>query len=178
VGGGTPSTPSGSVRFSQNHSGTFNPSTCLLSRGSCSVLFTPSPGREGQVSITAVYGGNRDHLASSSSVTGALSAVTRPTNASVSCVASQAAASTQISCTATVTDSGAGTAIEPTGTVNFHSSIAGTFSSTSCSLLSGSCSVTFTPSNVVTMPFIEITATYSGDGDHGGSSASTTIQAT
>src|SRR5439155_398657 len=82
------------------------------------------------------------------------------------------------SCTATVTDTGPGTAITPTGTVSFASSGAGTFGSSSCGLSgsgnSATCSVTYTPSAVGTHT---ITASYSGDTTHAMSSGTTVVTA-
>lgn len=60
-----PSTPTGSVSFSSNHSGTFSPSSCKLAPASqpgvasCSVSYTPYVG--GSHTITASYGGDSKH---------------------------------------------------------------------------------------------------------------------
>src|SRR5206468_1620470 len=82
-------------------------------------------------------------------------------------------------CTATVVDtSGAGSST-PAGSVAFtRTGAAGTFSATSCTLVSGSCSVTFTPSAAGTAT---ISGTYTpSDSVHAGSTSVTngTVTAT
>ena len=92
--------------------------------------------------------------------------VAHGSSTSLACIGKHAKGSL-ITCTATVTDSGPGTAVTPTGTVAFSSNKAGSFSSTTCSL-SGSgatatCVVTFTPSKA---GLYRITASYGGDAGH------------
>lgn len=66
----------------------------------------------------------------------------------------------------------------PTGTISWSDgNIGGSFSSTSCALLSGSCIISYTPpTNFVTD--ITINANYAGDGTHSKSSSIATIKAT
>ena len=74
----------------------------------------------------------------------------------------------QSSCTITVTSSGS-----PTGTVDsFSSSGSGNFGSPSCTLSSGSCSVTYTPTSTVGSPHT-IGATYEGDSSNSPSASRT-----
>lgn len=84
---------------------------------------------------------------------------------SVGCVPEGVAAGTPTTCTAKVsdTDSG-GFSRSPTGTVTFSGQALGlgTFSSTTCILSSGSCSVTYTP-NLGTIGRVNMTAAYGGD---------------
>src|SRR5262249_42392197 len=59
-------TPGGTVSFSTNASGSFSPSTsCTLAAGSCTVSYTGNA--VGSHTITAAYGGDADHTASSGS---------------------------------------------------------------------------------------------------------------
>jgi alpha-tubulin suppressor-like RCC1 family protein len=53
-------TPTGTVTWSGGV-GTFSSSTCTLSAGRCSVIFTPAPGSPGTQAITASYGGDGSH---------------------------------------------------------------------------------------------------------------------
>jgi hypothetical protein len=63
------STPSGSVGFSSSGSGSFSASSCALSGSGasarCSVSYTPSSRGAGSQTITAGYGGDGSHQASS-----------------------------------------------------------------------------------------------------------------
>lgn len=49
--------------------GTFTPSTCILSYGTCFVTFTPSSNTVGYVALTASYPGDGSHYISSGSTT-------------------------------------------------------------------------------------------------------------
>jgi len=97
-----------------------------------------------------------------------------PTTMTVGCSPTPVAVNAQTACTATVTDTTAGTPVTPTGSVTFGSSGAGTFSSASCSLsgtgATASCLVGYTPA-----PGTEgtqtITVNYLGDSIHLGSLA-------
>jgi hypothetical protein len=176
-GSTTSALPSGTVTFSAAN-GDFTPgASCQLSAGSCTVSFTPSRGSEGSISIGAGYSGDENHLASAASPI-TVTATTRSVTVSVVCSPASTLPFSNTTCTATVIDSDSGNAIDPSGTVSFNASVTGVFSPTSCTLSSGSCSVTFTPPGVSTSTTIQITATYSGDTDHSGGSDSTTIQAT
>jgi hypothetical protein len=63
--------------------------------------------------------------------------------------------------------------------VTFSASISGgTFSSTTCTLSAGSCSVTYTPPLLLTSTTITITATYAGDPVHSGGSGHTDVHVT
>jgi hypothetical protein len=166
--GGATETPTGTITFSASPAdGTFSATTCNLSGGSCHVNFTPNTATS--ITITASYGGDGDHLTSSGSTT---LSVKRPTSTTLSCV-SPVLVNHGSTCTVTVTDTGGSGATTPTGTVTFSASPAdGTFSATSCTLSSGSCSVTFTPNTVTT---ITITASYGGDSVHSTSSGTSSI---
>lgn len=82
-------------------------------------------------------------------------------------------------CTVTVTDQADQTNYA-TGSITFGISTYGaygTFTPSTCTLLSGSCSVTFTPSDN-TVGYVGLTASYPGDGSHYISSGKTTIDIT
>ncbi len=83
-----------------------------------------------------------------------------PTSTSVSCSPLSVSVGSPSTCTATVTGN------SPTGTVTFSTSTGDTsqFSSTTCSLSSGSCQVTYTPSSS-TSP-VAITGSYGGDSNN------------
>jgi hypothetical protein len=101
----------------------------------------------------------------------------RPTRTDVSC--DPLTVGISASCTATVTDTGAGTPTTPTGTVNWSSTAGGTFVPNPCALNPtatagvASCSVSYTPSSAGSA---QITATYSGDLTHEGSEGRATVQ--
>jgi hypothetical protein len=177
------------VTFSSSSSGSFSPSnTCTLtstssSMSSCSVSYTPNSGREGTHVITGTYSGDSTH--SGSSGTFNLDVNKRTTSTSVSCSASMLTDHHSTPCTATVTDTSPGTAITPSGTVDWKSTGSGTFSpvpgNTNPCTLSGvpksgiaTCTVTYTASPGT--PLLHtITGTYSGDTDHFKSSDTTPI---
>jgi hypothetical protein len=98
-----------------------------------------------------------------------------PTITTVTCSPATPYVGTVVTCTATVANSG-GKAKTPTGTVTFTSSSPGTFSSDVCTLsgkgAKASCEVDFTPADSGVQ---SITATYSGDSLHSGSSGNTGI---
>jgi PKD repeat protein len=82
----------------------------------------------------------------------------------VSCSPNSVSVNQASTCTATVNDTSTISTIIPTGTVTFaETSSAGSFSSTTCILVSGSCSVTFTATATGTAL---ITGSYGGDSAH------------
>jgi hypothetical protein len=154
--------PTGSVSWgTSSGGGSFSSPNCTLSSGSCAVTYSDSS--IGSPTITATYGGDSNN-GGSSGTTG-VSVTKRASSTSVACAPSPVPVNAPITCTVTVTDSDSGTAITPTGTVHFSSSGSGTFSHASCTLVSGTCSVSFTPS-----PGSEgvqkIIAKYAGDSAH------------
>jgi hypothetical protein len=177
--GGPGSTPSGRVMFARTGGGEFNAPECtLLGAGrsaTCSVTYTPSA--TGSQTITADYRGDAGHADSSGSET---VTVLRPASTGVSCVPAAVAVGQATTCTATVSDGGAG-ASTPTGMVSFGSTGAGGFSAKQCALsgsgVSASCAVTFTPSGVGggSDP---ITASYGGDAGHASSSDTQAVTVT
>jgi hypothetical protein len=181
--GGTPVTPSGSVAFSGSplSGGSFGSGgTCTLggsgASATCSLTYTPALGQESppQDTISVSYAGDTGH--SSSSGQTSLSAIQRTTATSVVCTPSSAVPNTPTTCVATVSDNAPGTASTPAGTVTFSQSpTSGAFTpASSCTLVLGTCQVTYTPNNGY-VGTVTITGTYGGDFDHSGSSGSASV---
>jgi hypothetical protein len=101
----------------------------------------------------------------------------RPTRTDVSCGALTVGVAA--TCTATVSDTGAGTKTTPTGAVTWSSTAGGTFVPNPCVLSPtatvgvASCSVSYTPGSAGSA---QITATYGGDLTHEGSEGRATVQ--
>src|SRR5712692_3415249 len=97
---------------------------------------------------------------------------TRTTSTAASCSPSSVVVSVSTTCTATVIDT-SGTPTAPAGTVSFSvTGATGSLSPFSCTLASGSCSVSFTPSAAGNAT---VTGVYGGDSSHSGSSGKTTV---
>ncbi|MDA4121808.1 MAG: hypothetical protein OK456_01355 [Thaumarchaeota archaeon] len=88
---------------------------------------------------------------------------------SVTCTPSPVAVTMASKCTATVRGD------SPTGTVMWSANETGKFSSTSCTLSSGACSVSYTPS--VPSAHITVAASYGGDSNNPGASGSFALSA-
>lgn len=173
---GTPITPPVGVVVFSAAGGSFDPqASCSLSAGSCSANFIPAPGSEGSIAVSATFQGDTDHYSSSTS--GAVTATPRSVTVSVVCSPSSIMTTTSTTCTVTATDSNAG-AIVPEGTTHFTDNGGGSFTPVDCTLVSGTCSVTYTSAVVLGPTSVVITATYSGDINHYGGSNTTTIQVT
>ncbi len=150
-------TPGGTVTWSGGNPGTFDPSTCNLSAGVCSVTYTAPTAMS--IVITASYLGNPNNSASSGTVSLTVGKV--PSTTSVSCRRDNGTIDTW-TCVAIVRG------YIPGGTVDFGSaSTTGVFSpSNECSIVSGSCTVTYSDAKAGN---IEITAVYGGDQNNFGS---------
>lgn len=100
----------------------------------------------------------------------------RSSSTSLVCSPSSISQGGKTICKATVTDPGAGAASIPTGKVTFtQNPISGTFSpANNCTLVSGTCSVTFTQGDNEYCT-VAITAKYSGDSIHQGSTSTKSI---
>ena len=177
--GGTASIPTGTVTFTSSGAGSLSSSLCTLSgttsnSASCTVSYTPTGS--GTHMITVTYNGDTTHSASSGIFT--VTVNKRTTTTTVNCVPQSVTVGSSTTCTAAVTDtSPAGITTSPTGTVSFISSGAGTFTGSTCTLVSqppnsASCSVTYTRS--ATGPQT-ITGSYNGDVSHSASSGTMTI---
>jgi hypothetical protein len=190
----SPSPPTGTVTFESSGAGVFGGSPCTL-QGSgvtvrCSVTYTPTAGNTGPHTITARYNGGEEgqgsgaHIASSG--TAPLSVNLRDTSSSAKCLPVYVPLEQPATCTVTFTDSGAGAATTPSGTVSFRlvplsSKMKGTFSDGGqCTLqgtgASAACSVSYTPTVVGGLH--EIIGTYRGDGAHLGAQGVSFVIAT
>jgi DNA-binding beta-propeller fold protein YncE len=156
----TGASPTGMISWSSNSQGTFSSPSCTNSTGQCSTTYTPSSSTS-PVTITAAYGG--DFYNSVSSNNFALTVTPAPSSTSVGCSPSSVVVGSSTTCTATVAGFSA------TGSVTWSSS-SGTFMSDSCTLSTGRCSVTYTPSSSGT-----ITASYNGDSNNLISAGTTSV---
>lgn len=161
----------GSVAWSSDSPGKFSKLTCTLSKGTCSVKFAPASAGS-VVTVAASY----QRTPSEPSFTGGflLTVTQKASKTTVSCTPKSAAAAspTIITCRAKVTG------YSPTGTVSWSQTGTGSvsFTSTTCTLSQGTCSVAMTAS---TRGHAALTATYTGDPNNKGSSrtAALTIRA-
>jgi hypothetical protein len=178
----SPTAPTGTVTFTSDTSGgTFSSSSCTLAAGStsgqasCAVSYTPGQVGFGTQNITAAYGGDSSHTASSDEAQ--LAVTLRVTTTVLTC---QRHLLVFQKCTATVSDTSPGSATAPTGTVSFSSSGRGIFSATHCTLSgtgrSASCTVTFQPLASIPPNSQTVTASYGGDSTHQSSTGSTKLR--
>ena len=163
------SMPAGQVNFLSNVTGTFRSPGCFLSSGYCSVSYAPASGSHGSALITGMYGGDPDHGASNN--TSIVAFGKRSTSVSVQCTPPQASPNQNVACQATVLDTGNGTQVTPTGKVSFSTNSHGNFSSTTCTLVGGGCSVNYEP-NPGSEGKTILSASYQGDAAHSPSSTS------
>jgi YVTN family beta-propeller protein len=178
----SPTAPTGKVTFTSDTSGgSLSSSSCTLApdstsgQASCVVSYTPGQVGSGTQTITAAYGGDSGHTASSGQA--ALTVTLRATTTVLTC---QRSLLVRQKCTATVKDTSPGSATRPTGTVSFSSSGRGVFSATHCTLsgtgTSASCTVIFQPLPSVPSNSQTITASYGGDSTHQSSTGSTKLR--
>jgi YVTN family beta-propeller protein len=162
------SSPTGTVSFTTTTgSGSFsNGGSCTLVSGTCSVTFTPTTG---PVKITATYSGDSSNISSAGE---AILTVTKPTTTTTLTLSPS---SVTVNSPTTVSVSVSGTVLA-TGTVTFTVATgSGSFSANSCTLLLGTCSVTFTPSSAGS---VVITGKYNGDTNNAASSTINTLTVT
>lgn len=174
------STPGGEVSFSSSpDTGTFpSPAACTLdATGSCQLNFTPTAG--GDYTITANYDGDASHAESTG--TGPVTAVD-PTTTSLSCTPTTVQINSSMACTATLTDNATTPAPQPpVGNLSFSAApTEGAFGPPGAchwdpSSASATCDITFTPS---VAGGYTLTADYSGDSTHGGSTGTFRVTAT
>jgi hypothetical protein len=151
--------PTGQVTFaSDTAGGTFSGTSCTLApdstigQATCAVTYTPGQVGSGSQTVTASYGGDSRHAASSGQ---AFVTVTPPASTTaLTCQPGTVVIGQATSCTAVVTDT-ATSPTSPTGEVTFASDTAGgTFSASFCTLApdsttgQASCAVTYTPGQV------------------------------
>ena len=159
-------TPTGKVTWSTNGSGKFSALSCKLARGHCSVKFLSTS--VGTATVTADYTGDGHNFPSALSFV--LVTIPKSSSTIVSCKPTSvvAGSSSVITCTARVMG------YSPSGIVTWVQSETGsvTFSSTTCTLTKGNCSITMTGTAAGS---VTIQATYSGDSNNTPSSATRNI---
>jgi hypothetical protein len=171
-GSGPP--PTGTVgTFTTSGAGTFNPTSCPLTSGSCTVAYTPTTVTGTPHTIGATYSGDSNYGTSMSTGggNGAVTVNKYPSSVAVGCVPSTVIVGSSSTCTATVIG------YNPTGTVSFiQASGTATTSLTTpatCPLVSGSCGVSVSTSGV---GGAGIVATYQNDTNNlSSTSPSTTL---
>src|SRR2546426_550678 len=183
---GTPTSPTGTVSWSDNSAGgTFSSPTCTLAASSgasstCTISYTPS--KSGQIWITATYSGDTTNAGGSG--TSALAVTIRATKTTVTPNPATATIGTGITLHAKILDSSLGTKSIPTGTVSWSDGGAGgSFNATSCTLAQYStststsiCAIAYTPP--ANAGPVTITGTYSGDNTHSTSSGTSALTVT
>jgi trimeric autotransporter adhesin len=166
--------PSGAVSFSSSpQSAALGLQTsCSLvatssTSASCSIAIGPTPGSAyASYTLTGSYRGDLSHAAASGTV--AL-AVQDSTSTTITCSPSAVAVGSSTTCAATVKDT-VTPAFTPTTFVFFSGpSSLGSSVDSSCILVSGTCSITLTPSSAGTFA---IYGQYVGDSTHAGSEGS------
>src|SRR2546426_1948293 len=175
---GTPSTPTGTVDFT-NSGGSFTGTPCSLgavnsTTANCNVSYTPSGTSARTETITGTYTpAQSDTFHNGSLGTFPLSVIVpglHSTSTSVSCTPSNVVVNQATSCTATIRDTQTSGPTAPTGTGTITPGGTCTLGNPSGS--SASCSVNVTPTAVGPM---SLSARYNGDSTHATSSGSTTI---
>ena len=158
------------VSFNATASGGASPYTFSWSFGDSasdtggSVLHAYSSRGSYNVTLTTMDSKGQSVLVAKTLVVGP-----RSSSTSVTCSPTSVIVNQTTFCRATVADASLGTSSSPTGNVAWSSSGAGTFSTPTCTLSSGSCSVTYVPSSSGTETNV-ITGGYGGDMNHDTSS--------
>ncbi|MDE1875441.1 MAG: hypothetical protein KGH86_01230 [Thaumarchaeota archaeon] len=159
--------PTGTVTWSDgNLGGTFNPSSCILSSGTCTTTYTAPLNYDGAITITTSYGGDTANSGSTGTSALTLDALHNTVTTVTPNVATVAQGS-KIQFTATLADASISSIV--TGNVLWSDGNAGgSFDNASCTLSSNTCAVSYTPSKYSTNA-VTITAKYGGDSAHSGS---------
>ncbi|MCX6092304.1 MAG: hypothetical protein NTX23_05515 [Candidatus Bipolaricaulota bacterium] len=162
--------PTGDVTLASSGSGSFADSSLTLTPGAagvstCSTSYTPTGAAADTETHTISLSYPGDGTSDPSTGSCAVTVNKRPCNVSVTLSANSAFANETISVTVTVNDASAPPSNVPTGTVHFTSSNAGQFSSTTATLVGGTCTVNYTPTDPCAMSH-NITAAYAGSGVH------------
>ncbi|HJU13039.1 MAG TPA: Ig-like domain repeat protein [Candidatus Nitrosotalea sp.] len=173
----SPTTPTGTIQLSDNGAGgTFNPSSCTLSSGSCEVSYALPANPPSTITITASYGGDSAHSVSAGTSTLTINQLDH-TSTTISPTSAVLPSNNTMTFSVQVTD----TSSSPktlAGTITFNDGHnGGTFNPASCALPVPTCVTTYTspanPLNVIT-----VNATYSGDSTHSASFATSQISTT
>jgi photosystem II stability/assembly factor-like uncharacterized protein len=137
----SPVMPTGTVNF---FDGATQIGSSALSGYPAQASFVTAALTLGTHNLTASYAGDGFYQASTSSVFA--QQVRRPTSTVATCGTKPDPVGAAIACSATVTDIGTGTPVQPTGTVSWTVSAGkGTLSAAGCTLSLGKCSVKYTP---------------------------------
>jgi len=169
-----PVAPTGSVAFSSDADGTFDPAGCQLTAGagdssSCSVEFTPTEVTQHNVAVA--YGGDGNHTGSNGTRLLQVGVATpHEAVATLACAPLFVPMTTPTTCTATVHDVVAVGGVPPEGPVTFTTEGGGAFSPDTCMLapvdfVMSRCSVSYTPSAVGPQT---LRVAYAGSPDHEG----------
>ena len=172
-----PTIATGTVSWSDNGAGgTFSSATCVPSSGSCDVSYTPSSSPPSTITITASYGGDSTHSASSGTASLTTTTTLDQTTTTVTASPTTLTSGSANTLTASVVDN-SNPSSSMIGTISWSDNGAGgIFSSNTCALSGNQCALTYTPpSNLPTS--ITITATYGGDAGHTGSSSTASLSA-
>jgi hypothetical protein len=161
--------PTGSVTFKQSGGSATTSLTsgasCGVNSNTCQVQVTTSIA--GGATFVATYSGDGNNTAPSSQAQTTITVNQATTSTSVSCAPAALVVGQTTTCTAFVTG------FYPSGTVNWQSTDkSGIFNVNPCTLVTGSCSVVYTPTASAT-----ITASYQGDNNNGGSVGTFSITA-
>ena len=159
--------PSGVVTWTSDSSGRFSKPTCRLFGGSCSVTYAPASAGPSEVITASYQTGNSDPPYVG---TFALDVNAKASKVAVSCSTSTILAPHGLATVCRVDVVG----FSPTGSVDWSQRGAGsvTFSSASCTLSRGACSVTVKGKAAGS---VSITAAYLGDANNLGSMGTTTL---
>jgi DNA-binding beta-propeller fold protein YncE len=174
-------TPTGTVTFATDKSGTFTAKSCTLagSSATCQVSYTPTGVGGGQHTITARYLGDAIHAPSAGQYAVAVSI--RSSTTTLNCQQTMVAVGQTTICTVTVLDASPPPAVTPTGTVTLAGSNSDSFTGSPCTLSgssgAASCQVTYTPLAVGAAQHT-ISAYYGGDRAHHSSHGQTTLTVT
>jgi YVTN family beta-propeller protein len=157
-------TPTGTMVWSTSGIGAFSRPSCRLTGGSCKVTYTPKLAA-GSIIITASYAGDKLNPPSFGAFTLALTQMTSTTRVVCKPTTLVVGSSTTAKCTAIVKG------YLPSGAITWSQSGTGSlaFTSDSCILTKGSCSVTLRALSAGT---VYVQGTYSGDTNNQDSSAS------
>ncbi|MBI3639483.1 MAG: Ig-like domain repeat protein [Thaumarchaeota archaeon] len=165
--------PTGTVTWSDGGSGgTFTPTPCTLSSGSCTTSYTASTTSLPGVAITANYAGDSTHSTNSSSSSLTVNLI----HSTITTVTPNPATLSTGSVTFVVkVNDTYSSPTTPTSTVTWSAGgSGGTFNPASCTLSSGTCTTSYTASTN-SASSVAITANYAGDSTHSSSSGTSSL---
>ena len=168
------SIPTGTVSWIDgNAGGSFSPTSCTLSSGTCTVSYNASISSPDKVTITSTYGGDVTHDNSSGTYTLKVNPV-HNTSTTITSDHDTITQGSQVHLTIKTVDTSI-SPITPIGTIYLSDGNgSGTFNPTSCTLTSGTCTVSYNASSI-SQNLITVNATYNGDSFHNASSGTTQL---